>query len=244
MAVIAELKKDFKKLADKNSLFHGYLFFGEGSGEAVNFAKEFINYLESKKWREKPDAVLLDSLILSGFGIDNVRQGIAFLWQKPIRSARKTLIVPDADSLTDEAQNAILKTVEEPPSHALIILIAKNEEVLLPTLVSRLQKIYVHGKSEILNQGIETNPRLKEFFGSSVSRRKEIIKELVDQVKETGEDKILEEFIAGLISELRRDIIKNWKAIKEVLHRWSMIKRYNTNKRLQLETMLQQVKSS
>ena len=238
MAFATELKKDFKRLADQGGLSHGYLFFGhESAPEKIAFAKELAGYLENKKWR-LPEKVLIDAQFINAFeesGIDVVRNASQFLWQKPVLSPRRTLVIDNADNLTPAAQNAILKISEEPPAHALIILLLRNQEILLPALQSRFQKIYVHGKSQIPNPKSETNskiPNIKTFLNSNLTRRKELIKEIVEG------DEGLENFVAGLIAELRKDKIKNYQTLKELLKRWTLINQFNVNKRLQLETAL------
>ncbi|OGY62766.1 MAG: hypothetical protein A2745_00620 [Candidatus Harrisonbacteria bacterium RIFCSPHIGHO2_01_FULL_44_13] len=233
MASVPELKKDFTRLLKKGNLFHGYIFFGE-SAEKLDFANGLANFLENNRWG-KSSAPLLDFRII-GNGIDDVRAGINFLWQKPVRSPRKTLIIPDARNLTPEAQNAILKVAEEPPAHALIILLINNLETLLPTVVSRFQKIYFTDAKNTKENANDANKIAKEFLKASPARRKEIIKEVIE------DDGKLEDFVTGLISELRRDTMNNWRTIKELLKRWTLIRRYNTNKRLQLEAALNQLR--
>ena len=56
---------------------------------------------------------------------------------KPYNSKRKIYIIDEAEKMNQQAQNAILKTLEEPPSYATIILITSNEEVFLQTIKSR-----------------------------------------------------------------------------------------------------------
>ena len=56
---------------------------------------------------------------------------------KPYQSNYKIYIIPGADKMTVQAQNALLKTIEEPPSYAVIILITTNQEAFLPTILSR-----------------------------------------------------------------------------------------------------------
>lgn len=60
---------------------------------------------------------------------------------RPLEGGRKVGIVNDADSMNDEAANALLKTLEEPPEGALLILIACNPDALLPTIRSRCQQV-------------------------------------------------------------------------------------------------------
>ena len=244
MASIAELKKDFQVLIKNNNLAHGYIFFGhESAGERLAFVKELANFFESRKWdhstssgnnRVSSDALVLDANDGEG-GIEAVRLAGKFLWQKPAVSAKRTLVIDRADSLTVPAQNAILKIAEEPPAHALIILLVKTPEGLLPAVRSRFQQIFIAGESRIANGESQI---AKSFLKSSVAKRKDLLKALMEEVKETENGQILEDFVTGLILELRRDKLKNWKGLKELLARWSLIKQFNVNKKLQLEAVL------
>jgi DNA polymerase-3 subunit delta' len=74
--------------------------------------------------------------------IEQVRELIAHLGIKPSRSPARTAIIDDAETLNLAAQNALLKTLEEPPGHAIIILIADNANSLLDTVRSRLRPVY------------------------------------------------------------------------------------------------------
>mgnify|MGYP001566091016 FL=1 len=234
MASIAELKKDFKRLADRAALFHGYILFGHDSeSEKTRLAQELANYLENKKW-EVGDRILSDSFIIDArqeAGIDLVRSSQHFLWQKPAIAPNRTLVIDHADRLTLPAQNAILKIAEEPPTHALIILLVRDPEVLLPALVSRFQKIFVAGARKF-DGDTETAKIAERFLKSSLAIRKEIIKEILED--EAG----LENFVAALFVFLWRDKIKNYKVGKELLKRWVLIEQLNVNKRLQMEAAL------
>lgn len=74
-------------------------------------------------------------------GIDSIRQLKSFLKNSPLQSNQKIVLIPKADQLTLPAQNALLKTLEEPPSYAQIILGSLNTQQLLPTIISRCQVI-------------------------------------------------------------------------------------------------------
>ena len=84
----------------------------------------------------------LDPDRADSIGIDAVREIKNFLWQKPNVSAKRTLIIDEAELLTTEAQNALLKVTEEPPMSSLLIIIASDPDGIVPTILSRLQKIY------------------------------------------------------------------------------------------------------
>lgn len=71
-------------------------------------------------------------------GVDDIRLQVnADIQIKPYSSRYKIYIIPDADKLTEQAQNALLKTIEEPPEYAVILLLTSNISVILPTILSR-----------------------------------------------------------------------------------------------------------
>jgi DNA polymerase-3 subunit delta' len=76
--------------------------------------------------------------------IDQIRQVQADLSLKPFEGAKKVLIVDNAESMNVAASNAFLKTLEEPPGNALIILITAMPQGLLSTIRSRCQEIPFH----------------------------------------------------------------------------------------------------
>jgi hypothetical protein len=74
-------------------------------------------------------------------GIEEIKIMQKKLFLKPIKSPTKAIILEDAHLLTTEAQNALLKVLEEPPDHTIIILSSDSKETLLPTIISRCQII-------------------------------------------------------------------------------------------------------
>ncbi len=73
--------------------------------------------------------------------IDQVRELIARLGIRPSRSSIRMAIIDDAEALGDPAQNALLKTLEEPPGHAIIIMVSASERALLDTVRSRTRTV-------------------------------------------------------------------------------------------------------
>ncbi len=74
-------------------------------------------------------------------GIDRMREIKRFMQLQPLRGKAKIAIVDDAHALTAAAQNAVLKTLEEPPDRSFLLLIADNPDGLLPTVRSRCQRL-------------------------------------------------------------------------------------------------------
>jgi len=134
---------------------HAYIFKGpSGIGKAsiaVNFAKALNCGIASddipcggcpscKKIDSgnHPDvAVIKPAADGDTIGIDDIRAVIKDAALKPYEGRKKVYIIDGADSMTLEAQGALLKTMEEPSSETVIILVGDNTEGLLPTIVSR-----------------------------------------------------------------------------------------------------------
>ena len=88
--------------------------------------------------RNQPDIIWLHHAKPTSFSVDEIREQINNdIVIKPYSSKHKVYIIPDAEIMTAQAQNALLKTLEEPPEYAIILLLTENEQALLPTIRSR-----------------------------------------------------------------------------------------------------------
>ena len=85
----------------------------------------------------QPDIITVTHEKPASIGVGEIRRMRADLQIKPYSNARKIYIIPDAEKLTIQAQNALLKTLEEPPEYAVIILISDGLVSFLPTILSR-----------------------------------------------------------------------------------------------------------
>ena len=122
--------------------------------------------------------------------IDNVREMISWLFVKPSSGKGKGVVIDRADEMRTETANALLKTLEEPPSYAYIILIAKNENSLLPTIRSRC-RIFRFGKLSETNVehvlrklGIDFDKRVLKLCGGSVGNAMKLSESIVPELVE------------------------------------------------------------
>ncbi len=121
--------------------------FGCGECNSCRLVNNTIeNIYEKKDLSTHPDIKLIEPEDGKTIKIDQIRQAIEFLKLKS--SKGKVLIIDQAEKMTVEASNALLKTLEEPPESTLIILITSNHNRLLPTIVSRCKKIRFRSLSQ------------------------------------------------------------------------------------------------
>ncbi len=119
-------------------------------------------------------------------GIETSRSVKKFLKEKPLNKDKKTVAILKAELMTTEAQNALLKIIEEPPSYAEIYLLSKTENSLLDTVVSRCVKKRADAceenqtsKSEILKiVKMNTGERLDKAKEISEMEKEELIAEM------------------------------------------------------------------
>lgn len=148
-------KNILEKSIKLNKISHSYIFWGiEGIGKKL-IAKEFaknILCLEKKNECKCKSCIEFDSnnnpdfqLIEPNEGkvrIEQIREMQRKVAEKPIISSKKVYIIDNADTMTTEAQNCLLKTLEEPPEYTTIILICTNEDNLLSTIKSRCTRMH------------------------------------------------------------------------------------------------------
>lgn len=145
----------YKSVKDKKTS-HSYLFVGiEGIGKkeiAKEFAKMLLCINDNKYCNTCKSCIEFDSnnnpdfLYIEPDGnsvkIEQIRYIQRKIQEKPIISDKKVYIINDADKMTTEAQNCLLKTLEEPPEYSTIILIGSNENMFLSTIKSRCMIIH------------------------------------------------------------------------------------------------------
>lgn len=73
--------------------------------------------------------------------IDQIRYMNSKIYEKPLGKSKKVYIIRDCEKMTNEAQNSLLKTLEEPPIYAIIILVCNQEDAMLTTIKSRCTKL-------------------------------------------------------------------------------------------------------
>ena len=146
-----KIKKELIGSINNGKYSHSYLFLGiSGIGKkmiAKEFAKMILCSGEEKYCNRCKSCIEFDSGNNPDFAeinpdgnnvkIEQIRELQRKIVEPPIISNKKVYIIDEADSMTKEAQNCLLKTLEEPPEFAVIILIGSNESNFLSTIKSR-----------------------------------------------------------------------------------------------------------
>lgn len=88
-----------------------------------------------------PDIIHVTTGDKKSIGVDKIREISADVFIKPFEGDSKVYIIADGGALTEEAQNAMLKILEEPPEYAVFIIITASAQVLLPTVLSRCARV-------------------------------------------------------------------------------------------------------
>ena len=169
-----EIKEYLINSIKTNNILHSYLFVGtEGIGKSI-FAKKFAKMIlcvneNKQECNNKCEACIKfdnnnnpDFEFIEPDGnnikIDQIRQMNSKVMEKPIISEKKVYIINDSEKMTKEAQNSLLKTLEEPPQYVVIILICSKENDLLNTIKSRCTKIKFNDLSnEEINEYLKLN---------------------------------------------------------------------------------------
>lgn len=152
--------EQLRRAARSGRYSHAYLFTGgAGAGKRL-FANAFAKALQCENPAEAPCGhcpschafengnhpdVIYPQSEKKSIGVDEVREQILETVNlKPYRYAKKIYIIEKADTLTIQAQNAFLKTLEEPPAYAVFLLLAERQEAFLPTILSRVAQCRLH----------------------------------------------------------------------------------------------------
>lgn len=137
----------------ENKVSHAYILAGEkGAGKRM-IADIFATTLQCEEGGTNPCGKCRSCMQAEGsnqpdiitvahekasLGVEDIRSQVnSDVAIKPYSSARKVYIIPDGEKMTEQAQNALLKTIEEPPEYAVFLLLTENMNAFLPTILSR-----------------------------------------------------------------------------------------------------------
>ena len=243
------LKNILKEQIENNSVFHSYIF--EGNSDEI---KEQYLEFSKKLLRFEGNAENIVEVIRtekSTISISLIRELTKRVYEAPAGYKYRIMVIEDAHLMRVEAQNALLKTLEELPSYSIVIMTTDNRNKLLNTIISRSQVISL--RKNIVNFDKELFGEVFSLIQKALSGNYYIISKEKDTFKILSERKVETLFIlTHIFSELmqgRKNIdgkqlnqsylIKN--SIEEIILRIEKIKallNVNINFQIAIESLL------
>ena len=215
------------------------LIFAGNSELRKSRVEEILKSISPKLVEKHPDLLLVQTKNnKSSIGIDQIREITKFLSIKPYNLKNKAVVIFDAHKLTVQAQNALLKTLEEPPGFAVIILESKSEDALLPTVISRCRLVELRPPNR---QGLveaQISDLVELLEENNLGNRLDIAEKLAKKEREKVVS-MLEDWIAfereKMIESGKEVFAKN---IVEILKIKGDLEKTNVNMRLALEVLV------
>ena len=161
------MKEQFQHAVETGHISHAYLLEGEKGMGKKTFAEAFsLMLLCENRGKEEdacldcpcckkilshnhPDVIYVTHEKADSISVDEIRLQLNdTIGIRPYEGKWKIYIVPEADRMTQQAQNALLKTLEEPPEYAVIFLLVNDIQKMLPTVLSRVTRIKLKPRTD------------------------------------------------------------------------------------------------
>lgn len=199
---------------------------------------ELISALEKKhKIKREGNPDFYDRRF-EAFTIGDARELKSSASTRPTGPSGKKIFIVTADGMTSEAQNALLKLLEEPPEYAHFFLVLPSAHILLPTVKSRIS--FLGGRDEARRpEASDSMEQAREFLALSPAKRLEHIKELMEDIskeKKTKQDAI--RLLGALEAQVRsRGVKQNIEALDAIL----LSSKYATDRAPSMKMLLEYV---
>ena len=185
---MTKLNKSIEKELD--SVFHAYLLFSNSSRELIKQAKKFAGLIafNDESIDNHPDIKIVESDNIRTLGVEDIRTVITQDNLSPIEGRYKVVIFPPLKSLTEEASNALLKTIEEPSKTSVFLILSTgnfwshsrddSNNMILSTIKSRCRTIFVDTDKDIKFN--YSNDDFIDFLDFEIFDEKQSFKKVLD----------------------------------------------------------------
>ncbi|MBF8250135.1 MAG: polymerase delta prime subunit [Candidatus Levybacteria bacterium] len=170
-------------------------------------------------------------------GIENVREIQKAILLKPFRGKTKAVVIEAYEDITPQAQNALLKILEEPPNNTIIVITTAKKELLLPTIISRCKVIVLQEKEIKLvqNELSKFHETLNILLNGGSGDKLKIAQDIT---RDKGDAALWLEkmavFVKNKLTENNKDL-KYLNFLKELQKTYKVIKSTNVSQRTTLE---------
>jgi DNA polymerase-3 subunit delta' len=221
-----------QRARERGRLGHAYLVTGPQEADLSGFAAKVLNLVSGRKmsglaaWEEKRDALVVRPGSKSRrITIDAIREEVEpFLHITSSGAEHRFCVFEDAERMTEQAQNAFLRTLEDPPPRTLFLLLSAHHETFLETILSRVIRISLipekarqlsEAESRLVRLLSELAGRNADSLAAAMSLRKEF-----EDILETVYDDLTKQFESAFEEEKKHfkqttDVDSSWLKERE-----------------------------
>lgn len=230
-----KIKTHFRQAIKAGTTSHAYIIEGEKSSGKMMLAKAFAKALLCDNFEEEPcgicpaclkvesgshpDVIYVNHEKQNLISVDEIRTQVDNdILIKPYEAAHKVYIIDESDLMNKQAQNAILKTIEEPPSYGVILLLTDNSNKLLPTIRSRCIKLsMVPVSHQVLQKYLMEKYELVDYHASAyASYSQGVVGAAINMIGANEENERREEIIRILAKIKTSDPSEHKESVKKL----------------------------
>lgn len=190
-------ERQLLKIIENNKLSHTYMFEGNAIETLRKYSKFFALNIFGKTDRNEmligslnhPDLYYL-STAETTIKKEEVEKLVHRMNQKPVESEYKVYIIEQFEKLTPQAENSILKFLEEPPEKTIAILLTINKSGILPTIHSRSQHIHIQGEDEDREASLDNLSESEIVTVNSLALNAHQVNDMADKFSELRKEVI------------------------------------------------------
>lgn len=221
------IRGNLLKTLENGDLAHAHLIVGEdGIGKSKIVHELAVNILGKSGYSDREYADIKEYRVLNNkksISVDQIRSVIEEVNKKPYEGDKKVIIFHDADKMTVQAQNAFLKTIEEPPQGVYIFLLSEAQDNILDTIRSRCQihKLKKLSAAEIQSFLLKNYPAISEEEKKAATAYCDGIPGKAVKFIEDSSLKEIREGVLSIIIEINKKNLQRLLEYEEVLLKYN-----------------------
>lgn len=210
-----------------------FLITAKDKNKASSYISDFL------KKKEIYPIDVNQQIFKKAMGIEDVRSIQKKILLKPFKGKAKAVVIQAYENITTEAQNALLKVLEEPPNNTVIIISTQKKEFLLPTIISRCKIIELKdAKISLINEDLlQFSNTLNILLNGKIGDKMKIAEAIAKDKDKT----VL--WLEKMAIFVRKQLVENYNDpkclsfLKSLQKTYSVIKSTNVNQRIALENL-------